>query len=261
MRTFTLALAALLSTALAAPAHAQQSKPVAAKAKATPKRTVAPKVVRKTAPKPAPRPWTAIIVRTPEGGYRMGNPNAPLKLVEYGSRTCPTCGNFAKEAMGPLRESYIRTGKLSFEFRDFLVHGAPDFALALLNQCVAAPRFFTVLEAIYANQRAFVDRLTAAEKAQPALLEGYQNASHADAARGFAKVMEAVPFLQRYGLTPAAAQRCLGDDAMIAGIAKTYADGANVHHVRGTPSFFLNGRQLPTYNWSGVEAELLAAGR
>ena len=41
---------------------------------------------------PAGANWTETVARTPEGGFRMGNPNAPVKLVEYGARTCPTCG-------------------------------------------------------------------------------------------------------------------------------------------------------------------------
>ena len=39
--------------------------------------------------------WTEIVSETPEGGYRMGNPDAPVKLVEYASITCPHCGEFA----------------------------------------------------------------------------------------------------------------------------------------------------------------------
>ena len=55
------------------------------------------------------------VVATPEGGHRMGNPNAPIKLVEYGSRGCPVCGRFAAEGMEPLRTKYISTGKVSYE--------------------------------------------------------------------------------------------------------------------------------------------------
>ena len=38
---------------------------------------------------PAQRDWTQIAVRTPEGGFRMGNPNAPVKLIEYLSLDLP----------------------------------------------------------------------------------------------------------------------------------------------------------------------------
>ena len=50
------------------------------------------------------RPWrqpvsgrVTTVVRTPAGGYRQGNPDAPVKLIEYGSRTCPTCARFAAD--------------------------------------------------------------------------------------------------------------------------------------------------------------------
>src|SRR3954470_19942795 len=35
---------------------------------------------------PAGQNWVDVVSKTPEGGYVMGNPNAPVKLIEYGSR-------------------------------------------------------------------------------------------------------------------------------------------------------------------------------
>ena len=58
---------------------------------------------------PAGQNWTETVVKTPEG-YLMGNPNAPIKLVEYGARSCPTCGAFAREAYRPLTEKYVASG-------------------------------------------------------------------------------------------------------------------------------------------------------
>jgi protein-disulfide isomerase len=44
-----------------------------------------------------------VVAKTPEGGYvRMGNPNAPIKLVEYGSRQLPPLRpSFANESVEP----------------------------------------------------------------------------------------------------------------------------------------------------------------
>ncbi|HCJ80504.1 MAG TPA: protein-disulfide isomerase, partial [Erythrobacter sp.] len=42
-------------------------------------------------PAPAGSEWRTTAVMTEEGGTLVGNPDAPLKLVEYGSLTCPTC--------------------------------------------------------------------------------------------------------------------------------------------------------------------------
>src|SRR3546814_9205378 len=81
--------------------------------------------------------WTQVVSKSPEGGFVMGNPNAALKLVEYGSRSCPTCGVFGRDGIPPLEENYVKTGKVSFEFRDFPVHGGPDLGLSTLGRCVS----------------------------------------------------------------------------------------------------------------------------
>ena len=72
---------------------------------------------------PAGQSWLDTVAQT-EGGFRVGNPDAPVKLIEYGARSCPTCGAFAREGAEPLLNNYVASGKVSFEFRDFLVHGA-----------------------------------------------------------------------------------------------------------------------------------------
>lgn len=204
--------------------------------------------------------WVATIARTPEGGYRQGNPNASVKLIEYGSRTCPTCGHFAAEGVEPLRREHIATGKLSYEYRDFLVHGAPDLALALLNQCVPPSRFFPTLDAIYANQSRFAARLEALERKSPKQLEAWQKLPPPQMATKFAEAMGMIDFMASHGLPPAQARRCLADPAAIRRIAKVNADAVNVHGVDGTPSFFVNGRKVRAYRWDALQPELRAAG-
>jgi protein-disulfide isomerase len=204
--------------------------------------------------------WVNTITRTPEGGYRQGNPNAPVKLVEYGSRTCPTCGRFGTEGVGPLRAEFIASGKVSYEYRDFLIHGAPDFALALLNQCVATPAFFRTLDAIYANQPAFAARLQAVEKSSATLLDGYQKLPPAQMAAKFAETLGYLDFMAKRGLPVAQARRCLADPVRIKSIAKVNADAVNVYGVDSTPSFFVNGRKVRAYTWDALQPELRAAG-
>ena len=103
---------------------------------------------------PAGQSWTDTVVKTAEG-YRVGNPDAPVKVIEYGSRLCPTCGAFAREGYEPLMKNYVNTGKVSLEFREFLVHGAPDLPPSLLGTCVPPATFFPLLEAMYVNQQGF----------------------------------------------------------------------------------------------------------
>ena len=206
---------------------------------------------------PAGKQWVDVVTKTPEGGFRQGNPQAPIQLVEYGSRTCPTCGRFAMEGVEPLREKYISTGKVSYEFRDFPLHGAPDLALALLNQCVGVDAFFPVLDQMFANQAAFGEKLNA-------LPEGFQQQLQTmtppQAAAAMADAMGAIEFAKQRGVPEAKARQCLADQATIKSIADVMADASNNRGVTGTPSFFINGKQIDAAMWSQVETALQAAG-
>ena len=206
----------------------------------------------------APANWVNTVVKTPEGGFRQGNPNAPIKLVEYGSRTCPTCRAFAMEGVEPLRREWIASGKLSYEFRDYLIHGVPDLSLALLNQCVAPARFFPVLDQMFANQQAFDAPLHKLIESQPKQVEAWQKLPPPQAATKFAEALGMIAFMKARGLPEAQARRCLASPALIKGIADTYAGGANAG-VQGTPSFFVNGRRVRAFTWDQLQPELRAA--
>lgn len=240
---------ALVGGALAGGASAQQARKPAAKPAARP------------AARPAAAPnWTATVAITPEGGFRQGNPNAPVKLVEYGSRGCPTCGRFAADGVPPLRSDFIATGKVSYEYRDYLIHGAPDLAMALVNQCVPTARFFPVLDAIYANQKTFDDRLHKLVDGQPKQVEAWQKLPPGQMATRFAEAMGLIAFMKTQGLPEARTRQCLADPKLIGRIAKTNADAVNLYQVDSTPSFIINGRKLRAFTWDRLLPELWANG-
>jgi protein-disulfide isomerase len=191
---------------------------------------------------PAGQNWTETVSKTPEG-YVMGNPNAPIKLIEYGARSCPTCGAFAREAYRPLTEKYVATGKVSFEFRDFLVHGAPDVALTLLGQCAGVAPFFPLLEQMYGNQIAFLDKLQAMTPAQ----------QH--------EQMGAIDFVKQRGIPEAKARACLADQKQLEVMAKPTETAMQAGTVTGTPTFLLNDKKLDqVVSWDQMEKALKAAG-
>lgn len=204
---------------------------------------------------PAGKTWVDVVSATPESGYVQGNPDAPIKLIEYGSRSCPVCGRFAAEGVEPLREKYVKTGKVSYEFRDFLVHGAPDFAAALINRCVATEAFFPILDQMYANQRAFAEKPVSQE-----LQAQLQQMNPAQAAAALADAMGMIEFIKQRGVPEAKARQCLADQKMIETVAKVHADAANVYKVNGTPNFFINGQKVEAITWADLEPQLKAAG-
>ncbi|UUL81818.1 thioredoxin domain-containing protein [Sphingomonas qomolangmaensis] len=216
--------------------------------------TSAPAAPVAAAPAPAGQNWTETVSETPEGGYRMGNPDAAVKLVEYGSRTCPACAAFARDGFDPLTK-LVESGKVSFEFRDFLIHGAPDLASAVLGRCGGTAPFFPMLEQMYADQSATLDRLQNLSEAQQQQL---QSLPPQDQIAAIAQAAGYVDFVKQRGISDAQAKTCLADTALVDKLVKTTESATE---VQGTPSFFINGEKVENaVNWQQVEAALKNAG-
>jgi protein-disulfide isomerase len=203
---------------------------------------------------PAGQQWSQVVSETPDGGYRMGNPNAPVKLVEYGSRTCPACGAFAREGFEPLTR-LVETGKVSFEFRDFLIHGAPDVASGVLGRCGGPDTFFPLLEAMYANQAATLDKLQATP---PEFQTRLQSQAPPQQVAAWAEQAGYIDFVKQRGIPEAQARQCLAD---MATTQKLVGVTEKATEVTGTPTFLINGEKAENVvGWSQLEAELKKAG-
>ncbi|MBY0285244.1 MAG: DsbA family protein, partial [Sphingomonas sp.] len=158
-------------------------------------------------PAPAGKAWTDVVSATPEGGYRMGNPDAPLKLIEYGSRACPFCAKFSAEGTAPLKAGYIASGKVSYEFRDYPIHGALDVAPYLLGHCLSADAFFPMLDQMMANQPTLLAKVQEVSQSAVALGEPTKVAT------AFAEGLGYLDFVKQRGVPEDQARACLNDKA------------------------------------------------
>ena len=94
---------------------------------------------------PAGQKWSETVSKTDAGGIVMGNPDAPIKLVEYMSITCSHCKDFGEQAFAPLRDNYVESGRVSFEIRNF-VRDPLDLSAAILSRCGGEGPFFPLTE-------------------------------------------------------------------------------------------------------------------
>lgn len=206
---------------------------------------------------PAGTSWAETVAPTDEG-YRLGNPAAPIKLVEYGARLCPACKALANEGYQPLIANYVASGKVSFEFRDFLIHGPGELGLALLARCVDKSAFFPVLEQTYLNQDALNDRLMKLTPADQQRLQA--GGSPAQVITRWTETIGGIDFMKQRGLPDARARQCLADakatDAITAVTQKAGGDGT----VTGTPTLIVNGAKVDGITWADLEKALKAAG-
>ncbi|MGN6123113.1 MAG: DsbA family protein [Sphingomonas oligoaromativorans] len=204
----------------------------------------------------APADWTRVVEQTPDGGIRMGNPNARVKLVEFFSFTCPHCAVFATTAFKPLTDKYVRSGQVSFELRSAL-RDALDFSVALSTRCVAPRDFFGAVEDVMAGQPDWETKAADWISAHQTELSAPDKSAAIHALMAGSGV-EAL--IVKHGTTPAAIGRCLDDKGLQSVLEKTTNDAWNVRKIGGTPGFLLNDMiQSGVYDWAALEPKIQAA--
>ena len=151
------ALVAGLAATTAACGDKKPDSTAAETAPATTDATAAtPAAAPVSATAPAGQDWTQVVAATPEGGFRMGNPDAKVKLVEFASLTCPHCREFHEAALSTIKSKYVASGNVSYEFRNFVLNG-PDFAASLLARCQGPQPFFGLLNAFFTDQATWTE--------------------------------------------------------------------------------------------------------
>ena len=63
------------------------------------------------------------------GSPFLGNPDAPITILEWGDYQCTFCYKFHQETLQIINEDFIKTGKVKVVFKDFPLNG-PDSKLA-----------------------------------------------------------------------------------------------------------------------------------
>lgn len=205
---------------------------------------------------PAPaQGWTETVAATPEGGFVMGNPNAPVKLVEFASLTCPHCAEFAKEAYPALKANYVASGKVSLEIRNY-VRDAADIGASLISRCGGPGPYFKLTEQIFATQEEWFSRLQALPKERQAELDALPQPRQpgwiADAAG-------LTDFARQRGIPSAKLSACLSDAKALDALVAMRDDATTKYSLSGTPTFLINGESIGSLNWPALEAKIREA--
>jgi protein-disulfide isomerase len=199
--------------------------------------------------------WTQTIAET-ERGFRMGNPDAPVKLVEYASITCPHCGQFATEGGSEGIQRYVRSGQVSWEYRPYMIFPT-DPGLFALMRCQGAGSYFQLMEQLYTDQRNWAVRAQTYIDSNQAQLQGMELG-----ARSRAMVTGAGldAFFRQRGMPQSRIESCLADARNLQRVADDTQHASTEDNVSGTPTFFINGEATPpnTGFWSQLEPLLRA---
>lgn len=200
---------------------------------------------------PPGQSWVETAAVTPEGGYRIGNPDAPLKLVEYASHSCGACAAFSQES-APKLDEYVAKGTVSYEIRN-QVHDAMDLTIALLARCGSPEAFHPLANQAWGNFQQIM------QGAQPAL-EAAARVPEAQRFQTIAETSGLLDFFAARGISRDQAMQCLADTEKAQQIVDASQTQSDELEITGTPTFILNGAKVEGTNWASVEAALQAAG-
>jgi len=151
----------------------------------------------------------------------LGDPGAPVAIVEFGDYQCPFCGRFFRDAEQRLRADYIKTGKAKMVYRDFAFLGPESQGAALASQCAAEQGKFW----------AYHDRLFEVET-----LDSRENNGNLNA-----KLFQSLA--DELKLNRAQFDTCMSTQKYRAEVEKDYNDGVAAG-VQGTPATFINGKLI-----------------
>ena len=203
--------------------------------------------------------WTSVVSQTAEGGFLMGNPAASVRVVEFGSMTCPHCADFDEEAMKPLLDNYVKPGKVSFEFRNF-VRDPFDVAASLVARCGGTTSFFGLTRGLYADQRNWTAKI---QSADPAAMQRIQTLPPAQQFAEIARIAGFQDWAAMRGLPPEKTAACLANQSEVDKLVQMQNDAVSAYDIPGTPSFLLNGEvvtiEAGSTPWQQLEAKIKSA--
>ena len=206
---------------------------------------------------PAGTTWSQQVVATPEGGFRMGNPDAPIKIVEFGSYTCSHCADFSQTSHEPLERDYVNSGKVSFEYRNF-IRDPLDMAVALVARCSGPETFFPLSAQFFANQPAMF------QVVQTAGDSAYQAAMSAPPQQRFVQLAQMaglIDYAKARGVPEDKARQCLADTKTVETLSKSVEQSIKDFDIQGTPTLLMNGTKLDNVaTWPLLQERLKAAG-
>ncbi|WP_299324624.1 thioredoxin domain-containing protein [Parasphingopyxis sp.] len=200
--------------------------------------------------------WVEVVSKTEDGGYVMGNPDAPIKVVEYASLTCPACAAFSEQSHEPMMENYISQGLVSFEIRNF-VRDPLDLSAALLARCNGEGPFFQLNQRLFMNQDNMFQTIQTADQARLQALSTPEALQSGQTFVGFAEASGLIELVGGMGISDQQARQCLTDSAAIQELDEVRNRALNQLNITSTPSFLINGELVSgVSSWAQLDARL-----
>src|SRR6056297_1482813 len=165
----------------------------------------------------------------------LGQPDAPVTVVEYASFTCPHCATFHQGPLQELKAEYVESGQVRFVYREVYFDRYGLWA-SMIARCGGADRFFGIADMLYDKQSEWTD-------GEPTAV--------ADNLRRIGKLA---------GLSAESVDACLNDRDTAEALVAWYQQNAEADGVTSTPTLLINGEKHSNMPYDElaalIEAEL-----
>lgn len=162
-------------------------------------------------------------------GFVLGSATAPVEVTEFADFQCPHCGEFANVQFPTIKEQLINTGRLRWRFRDYPLDFPWSRIAALAGQCVGEQGKFWEMEDLLFQRQS--DWGTSSRNPSGAFR---------DLARGI-------------GVDLGKYNDCMDSRRYAGRVEASHLEGAALG-VTGTPTFFVNGRELDGRRYANSDA-------
>lgn len=155
-----------------------------------------------------------LLVAGPLGDITLGDPSAPVTVIEYASMTCSHCAHFHDTTYAPFKQKYIDTGKVYFIFREFPLDTLATAAF-MLARCVPKDRYMPLVGILFSQQKNWA----------------FTNDPKASL----------LSIAKQAGFTQETFDACLTNQKILDGVNWVKNRAAEKFGVEATPTFFING--------------------
>lgn len=161
----------------------------------------------------------------------LGQADAPVRIVEYASFTCPHCANFHEEVFARLKANYIDTGKVHFTYRE-VYFDRYGLLAAMIARDGGPEKYFAISDVIYTTQRDWLasqDDKTIIDNLRKIGLKAGLDKDKVDGT------------ITEFETCVTDLKACMATDNIAGAMVATYQANATRDEIKGTPTFLING--------------------
>ncbi len=165
----------------------------------------------------------------------VGDPAAPVTIIEYAMFTCPHCATFHSDVYPRIKADFIDTGKVRLVFREIYFNRASLWA-AMIARCAPSDRYFGLVDLLFAKQAEWLDGSDPEKLVENLYAIGRQA-----------------------GLSDTEMDACMSDQAYAEALVAEYQKNATADGVDSTPSFIIDGEKTGNLSYEEFAERLNAA--